>query len=129
MVKRIIDSLSDGIYALDKDWNFIFINERVAKLAGHKASEMVGKNAFQFFPKLVGTNYENRLSEAMLKGRTVSFEWKGWYSDEIWEVSVFPFEEGVIVNSREITERRKAEEVIKESEERFLKLFGLIPLL
>jgi len=118
MIKRILDSVSDGIYALDKDWNFIFINERVAKLAGHKASEMVGKNGLQFFPKLVGTNYEKNISEVMLKGESISFEWKGRYSNEVWEINVLPFEGGVIVSSRDVTKRKKAEEALKENEKR-----------
>ena len=127
MITRIIDSIGDGIYVVDKDWNFIFVNERIAKMIGHKPSEMVGKNGWQFFPKIVGTIYEKNLLEAMTKGEIRSFEWKGYYSDDIWEIRVYPFEEGLIVCARDVSERKKTEDALKESEERFSKAFYLNP--
>ena len=127
MITRIIDSIGDGIYVVDKDWNFIFVNERVAKMIGQKPSEMVGKNGWQFFPKIVGTAYEKNIQEAMAKGEVRSFEWKGYYSDNVWEIRVFPFEDGLIVCSRDVSEHKKAEDALKESEERFSKAFHLNP--
>jgi PAS domain S-box-containing protein len=66
----------------------------------------------------VGTNYEKNISEVMLKGESISFEWKGRYSNEVWEINVLPFEGGVIVSSRDVTKRKKAEEALKENEKR-----------
>jgi PAS domain-containing protein len=51
-INRIIDSTNDGTYAIDKDWNFIYINKRMAKLAGYEPSRMTGKNSLQFFLRL-----------------------------------------------------------------------------
>lgn len=115
MIRGILNGTDDGIYAVDKDWNFIFVNERVAKLVGHAPEEMIGRNVWEFFPKLIGTSYEKNVRESMLKRQTKVFEWNGRYSDEVWEINAFPFEEGLIVTSRDITERKKTEEKLRES--------------
>ncbi len=119
LIKRIIDSVGDGIYAIDKNENLIFVNKRIARLAGAEPSQMVGKKWWQFFPKIIGTVYEKNLREANLKREFKCFEWKGTYSDTVWEVNVFPFEDGIIVNTRDITEHKKAEEALAESEQKY----------
>jgi PAS domain S-box-containing protein len=35
------------VYAVDKDWNVIFVNERVANLVGYTPQEMIGRNGWQ----------------------------------------------------------------------------------
>jgi hypothetical protein len=46
------DKAGYSIYVLDKNWNYIFVNEFVKKNLGDRAKGMRGKNMWQFFPEL-----------------------------------------------------------------------------
>jgi len=115
-VNAIINNTYDGIYALDKNWNFIYVNDQMAKLVNCQPDQMVGKNGWSFFPKLLGTTFEKNLRQAMEKQERRTFEWAGFYADKIWEINVIPTPEGIIVSARDVTE-------LKLSESRFRSLY------
>jgi diguanylate cyclase (GGDEF)-like protein/PAS domain S-box-containing protein len=46
--RNLIDSLQEGIWALDKDDNTTFVNKRMAEMLGYSIGEMIGKKVFSF---------------------------------------------------------------------------------
>ena len=119
----IINSITDYIYAIDRNWNFIFVNDTSAKDIGYKSSQLIGKNIWKWVPKLSGTSLEKEFRLAM-ENRTIRrFEWKTLYTEGYREFIVYPSAEGITVYGKNITERKKAEDALKESEERFAKAF------
>ncbi|HTY75755.1 MAG TPA: PAS domain S-box protein [Candidatus Nanoarchaeia archaeon] len=109
-INTIINSTNDGIYALDAKYQFIYISERMAKLAGSEPNEMVGQSIWKFFPKVVGTDFEKNLCNVMNERKAINFEWQSFYADKIWEIDAVPYEEGIIVITRDITELKSSEE-------------------
>ena len=70
------------------------------------------------FPKLAGTTVEKIFQEAVEKREIRRFEWKTVYiKGLIKEFTVFPSVYGVTVYSKDITERKKAEEELHKSRE------------
>ena len=70
------------------------------------------------FPKHIGTDYEENLRAVMDKREIRRFEVDGKYTNAYYMMSAFPSEEGITLLGTDITEQKKAEEVLKESEAR-----------
>ncbi len=125
--KRLIDTLDnflDGVFVLDKDWNFIYLNKRAATIAGLKPEDIVGKN-MNLFPQVNGTVLEENYRSAMQTQQIKHLETK---VAEYWfEITVYPSKEGILVNWHDISERKKAQEALQKSEERFSKVFSASP--
>ena len=114
----ILESIDDYMYSLDKNWNFLYINKTAAEDFGFPSEELVGKNIWKMFPKFVGTDVEKNYRQAMDKREIRRFEWKTIYvHSKFKEFTVFPSAYGLTIYSKEITERKKAEEEHYKSRE------------
>ena len=105
-----LESISDAFFLLDHDWNFVFVNGRAGLSFGGAHGNMVGKNVWQEFPKIVGTVAEHSYRSAVAEQQTKSFEW--FYPIlEVWYVfHVYPTGEGLGVFFQDITQKRQAAE-------------------
>jgi PAS domain S-box-containing protein len=114
----VLESIRDDVFSLDKDGNFVYINSIAAKGWGYTPTELLNKNIWRILPRFIGTAFEESMHEAMEKQEVRQLEWKALYASGYREVTIFPSSEGVTVYSKNITERKKAEEALKESEKR-----------
>lgn len=48
-----LNNLNFSVYILDKQWNYLFINDAVKKNLGEKAQNLIGKNMWETFPELL----------------------------------------------------------------------------
>ncbi len=55
----ILDSLEQSIFVKDVNSVFLFVNKACAELIGKKASEIVGKDDFDFFPREIALKYRD----------------------------------------------------------------------
>ncbi len=129
--RDLVENIDDIIYIADGEGNFKFYNNALVKFSGYTEENFVGKN----FKDLITPESYGHAAEVFkkqLRGEDVGvFEFqfidnKGnlkisemrerliWEGDRIVEVH------GI---GRDITERRMAEEMIRESEEKFRNLF------
>lgn len=106
----ILVSIDDSVFALDNDWNFIYVSNKTAKDLQHPVAELVGKNFWQAFPEFCGTAMETNLREAMTNREIRRFEWKTIFSPGYREFTVFPSVEGVTIYGKDIAERKRSEE-------------------
>jgi PAS domain S-box-containing protein len=49
--RQLVNVAQEGIWALDSNYQTIFVNPRMAEMLGYAESEMVGKNLFEFVDK------------------------------------------------------------------------------
>ncbi len=51
LLRRIVDTLSDGVWVVDLDGRVTFANARMGELFGHPSAEMVGHTFLDFLPE------------------------------------------------------------------------------
>lgn len=114
----ILTSINDGFFTLDKDYRYGYINDQAAIMVGKKSgADLTGKIIWEEFPEAVNTPYYNYYHEAMDKQEVVHFEsfyepLGKWYAG-----TVYPYAEGISVVFQEITDKKVAEQKLKEVSE------------
>ena len=124
----LIEASVDGILAFDRECRYLAWNRAMESITGVSRDDVLGKRAFDVFPFLKETGEEKYLREA-LAGRSVGAEnrpyaipqtgragfFEGYYSplrNDRGEVV------GGIAVIRDISERKRAEELVNEAHQR-----------
>lgn len=122
-VTKIIEGISDGFFALDRNWQFTFVNQETERIFNKDNTDLLGKSIWDVFPQSVNTITFNRLMEAISKNETVYWEDKGVISpSQSFEYHAYPFEEGLTVYLRDITEIKRQQQELGRLER--LNLIG-----
>jgi len=134
LYKNLVERLPDGVYKSTHEGKFIEINDVMVSMLGYNSKEELLaidiKTELYFAPddreSLVLQEKYEEMGIFRLKKKDGSGIWvedHGWYTlDTNGEVL---FHEGIL---RDITERKIAEEELKESEERFKMLYEKAPV-
>ena len=67
------NSLKFAVYFLDKDWNYLFVNDYVQAMLGSDAESLVGKNMWTQFAELANDPAYIRMKTDTEKGAPVNF--------------------------------------------------------
>jgi len=127
-VVSILESMTDGFYALDRDLKFTYIN-RAAEIAFAKSrEEILGKKMTEVYKANDTALFYYQ--EVMIEKKSVTFEIISEALGNKWlELSVYPTETGVTCYFRDITRRKLAEETLRQSEDKFFKAFHGGPIM
>jgi len=103
-INNIMEGISDGFYAIDRKWQFTFVNNETQRIMLINKSDLIGKNIWEIFPQGIGSLTYAKLREAMSLEESIHWEADGFiYSDRYYEYHAYPFEEGLTVFFRDIT--------------------------
>jgi PAS domain S-box-containing protein len=124
----ILESIGDAFFAVDRNWTVTYWNKRAAEILRQPKDEIIGRNLWNVFSSSTNTESFRQYHLAMQTGEPVHFEdlyevLKTWY-----EISAYPSVGGLSVYFRDITERKKSELLLIESEKRYSELFQLSPI-
>ena len=137
MYRLIFENISDVIFSADTNYNLINVTPSVERMAGMKPEELIGKpfKELKFLsPESMKNSFKNL--DRILSGDQPPFtEYEFITKDGIKkfvEVKSTPtFKDGKIVGitglARDITERKEAEEKLRESEEMYRSLVKTLP--
>ncbi len=112
---NIIEHITDGFLIIDKNWRFVKVNRVFEEIVGVNRDQVLGQLIWDVFPDNVKYQYPAAYRRALRDNITTSFldyneEAKRWF-----EGTVYPSEEGLTVIFSDITEKKLAEEKIRES--------------
>jgi PAS domain S-box-containing protein len=108
-VERILDSITDAFYLLDRGWRITYLNREAEQLLRRPRQRLVGRLLWDAYPDLVGTVVQTEYERALREHVPVSFEIPYAPLDGWFEVRAFPGPDGLSVFFREISERKRAE--------------------
>ena len=123
---QLINSLTDVFFAFDKDLKYTHWNTASEKLTKISAEDAIGKSLYDLFPNTPQTRaVEKKYREVLRTGQPQIFlnEYKIGGKDYYFEISAYPLKSGISVFTRDITERKQAEETLRASEEHFRTTF------
>ncbi|MGL5059369.1 MAG: PAS domain S-box protein, partial [Microcoleus sp.] len=111
-VVNILEKITDGFYAIDRQWQFTYVNPKAEVCLQRGRQELLGKNIWQEFPDITDTIFFKQFYKAVSENVAVKFE--GYYQTlDIWfEIEAYPSAEGLSVFFRNITDRKITENVL-----------------
>ncbi len=108
-IAAILESITDAFFALDRSWNFTFLNAQAERLLARTQEELLGRSVWAEFPSAVGSTFEHQYRRAAREGVSVSFE-EFFPPLETWfEVRAYPSEDGLSVFFQNVNERKALE--------------------
>ncbi len=115
--RAVLESIADGFFSMDQNWNLTYINRRAASLWKRNPAELLGKSLWEVVPAAVGTIFDEQYHKAVSAQMPVSFEAVSPIMSTWVEVRAYPSKDGLSVYFSDLTERKKAEaEIVKLSE-------------
>lgn len=106
-LETVLEYTADAITELDREWNYTHVNHSAELLLRRKQVELLGRSLWEMFPEVLNTPAEAQLRRAAEERTVVKFELflPGLYA---WhEVRAVPTEQGLILFSRDISDREK----------------------
>ena len=133
-LKAILDNSPFLIWQKDRDGRYLTVNRPMIKVAGKKhAEDLLGKTDFDLWPHDLAQHYSAADAEVLASGREDFFEEKALDGDRAYWVETFKTpiidDRGNVVGTtgfaRDISERKRAEEELRSSEEKLQTLFRM----
>jgi PAS domain S-box-containing protein len=123
--RELAESISDMFFAMDKDFRYTYWNKASEEFTGISAKDAIGKSITEVFPDVRGTGVEQFYKKALRTQQPQTylnkFQLRG--KDYVFEINAYPTKTGLSVFVKDATERKKAEEALGQSEEKYRNLF------
>jgi nitrogen fixation negative regulator NifL len=126
LFRSLLENALDIITVIDGDGTIRYESPSVERVLGYVPGELVGRSAFDFVPEEDAQKIAERIERAKgTPGSIASLEFRFRHKDGSWRVLEGvgkdmrddPVVAGIVVNSRDITERKRVEEELQEQRE------------
>ncbi len=127
-IHAILESISDGFFAVDGNWNVTYWNKEAEQILSMKKEDILGKNLWDVYQDAIPLKFYSEYHRAVAENVAVRFD--EYFSPlRLWvEVSAFPSKDGLSVYFKDITFRKDTEALLNSEKEKYLELFNLNPI-
>lgn len=133
MFRSLVESAKDAMFTSDATGRYLYVNPAGAARLGKTQAEVIGQLVDEFFPPATATHHREAVQQALRTGESstneVSFELDG---RRVWvSVLLQPVRDPdggytrALAISRDITDLKRAEAALRESEERLRQVIRL----
>ena len=109
-INRILESITDLYFSIDREWRFVDVNRQAELRFGKGRDDLIGKVIWQVFPTPEGSGFYEDFRKSIEKNIPVHSEliWSA-FPNAWFEAHIYPSQSGLSVYLRDITERKDAE--------------------
>jgi len=134
--RSLIQGSSDLISIFDLEANYVYTSPSSFSVLGWHPEEFIGKSVAEFihpddreivFSNFLKLGLEKKIIISPFRFQHKNGDWR-WLETKVTDLTDDPSVNGIVTNSRDITERIHAEEELKNSEEKYKLLFQESPL-
>lgn len=125
--KRILESISDCYFVLDKEFKITYMNAAADRLLNLKSEELYGVILWEKYPSLANGLFHEKIQEVIKNRLPLHFEYHCKKNNKWFEESIFLSDEGLSIFFRPIDDRKIAEARLKsalEEKNDILESFG-----
>lgn len=116
-LETTLESITDALYIVDRDWRFTFLNRRAEALVHRTREELLGKVIWEEFPEAVGTEVDVRYHQAVAEGTTQVIEEFFYPPLDTWfGIHAYPSSLGLAVYFQDIGERKAMQAALLRSQ-------------
>ncbi|HNB23323.1 MAG TPA: PAS domain S-box protein [Candidatus Melainabacteria bacterium] len=131
--RAIVENAADVIFSLDREGNFTKLSPAAKTMFGFEPSDLVGKNCLEIVLKTDAEATVNALKEIREGNKSNEFESRITRADGsdisiLWSVQWSDPDDSFFCVAHDITERKAAEQVIKEAEARLRQILESLPV-
>lgn len=114
--ETVLAGISDAFSALDSQFRYTFVNDRVAEMAGVPKEKMLGRVIWEIFPNAVNGEFYERCQRVMKTRQPAHWDffyapWGRWL-----DTRIYPSKDGIVIFRADITEQKKEEALAYERE-------------
>jgi PAS domain S-box-containing protein len=112
--RNILESITDGFFALDRNWRFTYANPQAERLLDRTPGDLLGKVVWEEYPGIAGSVFERAYRQAA--DERVASSVTSFYPDHNrwYEVHVYPAANGITIYFRNVTARKRVEEELRQ---------------
>jgi PAS domain S-box-containing protein len=128
--RGVLDGMAEAFILLDRDFRILQINAEGLRLENKEASDIIGRRHWDVWPETEHSSLGERYRQAMRDRTPVTFENQYVWPDgrKAWiEIRAYPAPDGLAVFYRDVTERKQAEDRLREAEDHYRNTVELNP--
>ncbi|HXS35243.1 MAG TPA: PAS domain S-box protein [Flavipsychrobacter sp.] len=116
-ITKILDSITDGFYTVDKNWNITYVNKEFELIFEKKEEDILGKNLWEVFPKVKKSVFCEEYRRSMEERVSVHCEALSPSAKKWLSAHTYPIENGLAIYLHDVTEEKKLREKIGIAEQ------------
>ncbi|AKB31139.1 sensory transduction histidine kinase [Methanosarcina siciliae HI350] len=127
--RSLIEASLDPLVTIGRDGKIMDVNVATEQVTGYSRNELIGTDFSEYFidPEKARTGYRRVFTDGEVRDYPLEIQHKdGYITPVLYNSSVYRDEKGEVIGvfaaARDITERKKAEEALKEAHDNLEKL-------